>query len=207
MRDRAVNNGPGMGSWLRSERELLITYRSDDPRRPTIRTNWPFYVTRLERSEGFQLTAAYGQDPADRDIEGVMDLRQFNYLHLRSRLEGRALQEFERRRGELPYQPQITDSDYRVGPYERETVFCAVKDDPYWMTVDTDMAVWQRRLDRNPYAVLVEITRYAGGDGEAHERRVYKFPRRLLTVRRNRPRHSEEHRAKLRERLLTARRG
>lgn len=199
-----------MAFWKLAEQELFITINNaadgdsdvSSVHRAHMSSNWPYYVTRLEACEGFTVAEDHRPEEGGRQISGEVDLSEFAWFRLRAQLSDGQLEEFALRRAELPSTPVITHSAYKPGPGERELLVHGNAADPYWLTVQTDMATWLGRLDRNPYAVCVEEQPYVLPAGaEPVVLRTYRVPRKLLQIRRNRPRYSEEYLAELRGRM------
>jgi hypothetical protein len=186
---------------------MHLSIDAAEPARIGVYTNWPYYLTRFERCQGFTLITASNPQEGGREINGVLDVSEFNYLWLRKTFGSeRAERAYWQARKLLPKKPERIDSDYRVGANERETLFVATADEPYWLTIETDAATWLRRLQAHPYAVCVHETAYAQEGANARTFNCsYRLPRALLTIRAHRPQYSEEHLQKLRERLQTFR--
>lgn len=194
-----------MGYFKKAELELFISIPSSSPHEALVYATWPYYVERIKRCEGFTVQEDWRAPEGGEALTGILDLGDYNYLWLRKSFGSeQAEEEFQARRAELPQQPARQIINYRVEPHERETCFHAEAVDPYWVRVMTDMAVWLKRLEAHPYAVCVEETRSRAED--TYCLRDYRLPRKLLTLRRARPRYSEEYREALRQRLARVRR-
>jgi hypothetical protein len=196
-----------MAFWTRQETELHIGFTGAEPSVASVVTNWPYYITRLQRCEGFEPRSEYTPAEGGKELRGDINLREANFLWLRRHIQSdRGLARFQEERAQLPGTPVVSDTAYHPDSGERATLIAGYADDPYWLTIDTDMANWITRLDRNPFAVCVSESRYRDAEniqGRPYGR-IYKFPRALLTIRRTRPRGrdlTDEERQELRERM------
>ena len=194
-----------MGFWNRNETEVHLSIAADEPARIGVYTNWPYYLTRFERCQGFTLTEHSEPVEGGRMISGTLDVSEFPYLWLRKAFGSeRAERAYWRLRADLPTTPESVDSNYKVGVHERETLFIGVASEPYWLRVETDAAIWLRRLDKHPFAVCLHETVYAAEGSQPRAcNRVYLLPRSLMTIRAHRPQYTEEHREELRARLAS----
>jgi hypothetical protein len=192
-----------MGFWNKQETELHMTIGSD-PSKIAVYTNWPYYVTRMMRCEGFTVSADHQPKEGGRLVEGVIDQSEYRYIWMRKNFgSDKGEEEFEQAKAKLA--PAVmSETDFRLAAHERVTHFMALAIEPYWIFIETDSAVWQRRLSEHTYAVLVEERRYSNDDeGSPAMYQRYAFPRSLMTVRAARPQYTEEHRQALRERLAS----
>jgi hypothetical protein len=116
-----------MGFWNKYETEMHLAIAAADPLRVGVYTNWPYYLTRFERCQGFTLVSAHEPAEGGREINGELDVSEFNYLWVRKTFGGElAERNYWRERKALAKKPENTTSDYKAGPHERETVFVAV---------------------------------------------------------------------------------
>lgn len=158
----------------------------------------------MERCSGFTLGKAYEGKEGGRLITGSIDLSLYNYLWLRAGFGSeRGERAYWQERELLVAEPTRVNTEFRLAAHERETHFMAVAAEPYWLSIETDAAVWQRRLRAHSYAVLIGEQLYR--DDAENSYQHYMFPRSLLTIRRARPQYTEEYRQQLRERLQAAR--
>lgn len=187
-----------MGFFKRAELEFMVALSSDAPSSAHAYTNWPYYLTRLQRCEGFTATEDQRPDESSRVLSGYIDLSEYNYLWLRKHMGSEAAENrFWAERAKLQdaeAEPQASPVQVLAG--EKETVIHAEASEPYWLRITTEMAHWLRRLDEHPYAVKVAETIYADDSRQA----TYLLPRKLLTIRARRPRLSEAQLSVLRER-------
>jgi len=195
-----------MPPWTRDELELHLSITTENPSQVSVYTNWPYYVTRVENCEGFQEESAYEMS-GGKAVSGIIDVSEYQYLWLRKSFGSeRSDHAYWQKRMELPQEPVKETSNYRAEPHERETHFMLVAADPYWFSIETDAAVWQRRLDKHPYAVCILDMAYASSSAdEGQSYKKYLLPRSLLTIRKARPKYSEEHREQLRQRVKSFR--
>lgn len=178
-----------------AEQELILSIATGDPKTVGVIASWPRWQRRLQACAGF--SGRHGAVVS----EGEFPLK---HLWLRRHLGASGQAEFARRRAELP--PLLESvSDYRPDAGERETRFLAVRDQGYWLEVESDAAVWVTRLLRHPFFVPLQRVEYANGDCWISG----VVPLSLLTVRKTLPQGrplSEDEKQVLRERLAAARR-
>lgn len=183
-----------MGYWTKPETELLINLVGKDPAQANVYTNWPRFISRLGDCEGFSEHSTWQAPGGGSELIGSISLSPYRYLYLRSSLGDGAKPEFVERKASLPA-PRVLDTAFRLGTGERETVLQACLEDSYWLHVTSDMTWWLRRLDGNPWAVMLEEQRYSGSDdGGIDYMRTYAVPLKLLQIRRRRPHLSPEER-------------
>jgi len=202
-----------MGYWSRIETELLINAASQEPNLMSVRTNWARYVNRLDQCEAFQEQGRFEPQQGGVEVHGTIDQSEYTFLHFRQHMTDEQQAQWETEKAKLP-ELVSTPTEYRPAAYERELLIHGEITDGYWLTVQTDMAVWIRRMERNPFAVLVaeQLYRAAREDDEPGEdedltdrHRTYMIPRQLLTIRRNRPQLSEERKQELSKRMSALR--
>jgi len=195
------------------ETELLITASSQAPNLMSVRTNWKRYVNRLAQCEGFEEQYRFAPDEGAVEVFGTIDQADYTFLHFRQRMTDKQRAQWEAERAKLP-EPVSTPTEYRPAAYERELLIHGEILNGYWLTLQTDMAVWIRRMEHNPFAVLVAEQLYRaaredddhGDDEDLTDRhRTYMIPRQLLTIRRNRPQLSDERKQELSERMAALR--
>lgn len=190
-----------MGYWTKPETEIIINLQGREPAQANVYTNWPRFASRLSSCEGFSPASTWQAPGGGEELIGSISLSPYRYLYLRRSLGESSRPDFEERKSELP-EPRVFDTDFRLGTGERETVLQACLDDPYWLTISSDMTWWLKRLEDNPWAVMLEEQHYAGSDdGGIEYMRSYAVPLKLLQIRRRRPRLSEEERRARSERL------
>lgn len=190
-----------MGYWTRPETELLVNLVGKDPAVARVYSNWPKFISRLAECEGFEEESRFEPQDGGVEIAGQISLTPYRYLYLRRSLGDSSREEFEQRRLSLP-ESRVFNTDFRLGTGERETVLQACLEDSYWLHITSDMTWWLRRLEDNPWAVLLEEQRYAGSDdGGIDYMRSYAVPLRLLQIRKRRPRLTEEQKRERSERL------
>lgn len=196
-----MRNVHDMGYWSRSETELLINLEGRDPALAYIQTNWQSYIKKLQECQGYEQTGSWTAPDGRQEINGQVTLNPFRFLHLRSKLAGSLVEEFEQAKAELPEFSQAK-SPFRLGPGERETVISATQDEPFWMWICTDMMWWMKTLQEHDWAILTREVEYAGADdGGSAVQQTFAVPRALFQVRKARPQISDEQKAKLIERL------
>ena len=194
-----------MGFWTRDETELLITISAGAPHDAMAETNWAYYATRLERCAGFATTVdqtVTRKSGTGRFIRGSVDLGVYNWLWLRRQMTTEAQERFDAEAAELTFTSEAVDYSPDAG--ERQTVFLVERCEPYWITIETDAAIWLQRLGDHPYAVCVSEQHDRKGDWVG---RKFRFPRHLLTIRKSKPTHeiTDERREELRAQLARAR--
>lgn len=190
-----------MGYWTRAETELLINLEGKDPSQASVYTNWPKFASRLGECEGFDKATEWEPTAGGREISGGLSLAPYRYLYLRRSLGEASKEEFDRRKELLP-EAVFKQTAFRLGTGERETCLQACLDDPYWLNICSDMNWWLKRLEDNPWAVLLEEQRYSGSDdGGIDYMRSYAVPLRLLQIRKKRPHISDEQKRLRSERL------
>lgn len=193
-----------MGYWTKPETELLINLVGREPAQANVYTNWPRFITRLNSCEGFTAGSTWQAPGGGEELLGSISLSPYRYLYLRRSLGDSVKADFEERKAELP-EAKVFDTDFRLGTGERETVLQACLQDPYWLTITSDMTWWLKRLEDNPWASLLEEQHYAGSDdGGIEYMRTYAVPLQLLQIRRRRPRLSDSEKQARADRLQKA---
>jgi hypothetical protein len=122
-------------------------------------------------------------------------------LYLRRQLSDKQQPGFDQLREQLG-EPNVARTQFRPDAGERETLLRACAEDPATLLMQTDSAVWLRRLADHPFAVLTGELFYSDHTDEQESvQRTFLLPRGLLSIRRNRPRYSEEHLRRLSDRM------
>lgn len=190
-----------MGYWSRDETELIINIEGREPGTALVYTNWSIYANKLRDCQGYSEGGAWQSPDGKWQIDGKVSIAPFKYIHLRSDLAASKHDEFKQRAAKLP-EAKHEESLFRLGTGERETLIVACQDDPFWISICTDMLPWLQRLEKHQWACLVEEVHYAGAeDGGSAIQRTYLLPRALLQIRKVRPRVTEERRQALISRL------
>ncbi len=194
-----------MSFWTRAEQELLISIGSSRPTAAHVESNWPYYVSRLDTCEGFTAERELEPPEGGRMVSGTVDLSEYAWIRLRPALGSEQL---EAERAELAASLELkrSSSEYAAGPSERELLIRANAEEPYWALVQTDMAIWQKRMAASPVSTQIEEVRYADDRPDSPAwMGTWLVPRRALQIRRARRQLTEDQRQVLRGRLASFR--